>query len=154
MKRRPDILYGPKQRFLKMCLGLVGAGVLGLACLNQTVPETLIASSNLCSGVCNPIQVLVQERETAQRIPGVQILGLRWEGDTWRKVLECENGQVSTGTEENLVDEQGCFLMNVAGLYQFTAVAAGYDNLEQRLRLGSVETVDEFLIAHVARRAL
>ena len=93
--------------------------------------------------VCNPIQVLVQEKETAQRIPGVQILGLRWE-DTWRKVLECENGQVSTGTEENLVDEQGCFLMNVAGLYQFTAVAAGYDNLEQRLKLGSVETVDEF----------
>ena len=105
MKRRPDILYGPKQRFLKMCLGLVGAGVLGLACLNQTVPETLIASSNLCSGVCNPIQVLVQEKETAQRVPGVQILGLRWEADTWRKVLERKMAKYRLGRRDRLMNK-------------------------------------------------
>ena len=144
MKSCPDQNSRPMRHFFKVAMVLCWPGMLGVACLSQPPPQTPIAPSNFCAGVCNPIQVIVQEKETALRVTDASVVVTRWEGNTWRRVLECENDQTASESEARIAEDQGCFLMNVAGLYQFTAVAAGYDILEQRLKLGRVETVDDF----------
>ncbi len=105
-------------------------------CFTQVSGENLPQAEDLCVNACEPIPVQVQDKESLENVVNARVLASRWYGNTWNTVLECKRETLNAENENNS-NIDSCFLNSVAGLYQFTVIAAGYENLEKRMRFNS-----------------
>ena len=134
--------YGQATTVLKrgFCVFLFVFNFSGCFIVENGAPTAL--ESNFCEGACNPLPVIVHNRDTAEVVPDAKIRVMEWRGAQWVSALEC-GGEAEN--QESLPSQDvvpSCFLNGQTGFYQFTVFAPGYDMLERRIRFNAVDSVD------------